>query len=221
VKTWIVLGLIGFGILAGSGVALFGSWFSSNSSSEKTEKLPSATVPTPDLGSKDSTEKKSEFKPTTKPDTPPSNPDNAGQEDKSYGVRVYQIQPKGDRLAAIPTTVKAKSSEKALQEAMLQLISQANSKNSDLVSEIPAQTKLLNLSIKGQEIRLNLSQEFTSGGGAASMNGRLAQVLYTATSLDRDAKLYLSVEGKPLKYLGGEGLEVLQPLTRKDLSPEF
>ncbi len=235
-KARAVLGLVALGILAGAGVAMFPAWLPSNFSSEKSEKLPNLNTTsglganTPDPNSNGDIKKNPESK-STKLEILP-NKDNSEQGVNSYGIQVYHIQPKGDRLAAVPTTVKAKSDEKALREALLQLFSQSKSepksenaknnvKDNNLHSEIPAQTKLLDLSMQGKEIRLNLSQEFTSGGGTASMNGRLAQVLYTATSLDHDAKLYLSVEGKPLKYLGGEGLEVPQPATRKDFAAEF
>ena len=93
-----------------------------------------------------------------------------------------------------------------------------------LSSTIPQGTRLLNLQVKPDGIHLNLSQEFTQGGGTASMTYRVAQVLYTATSLDPEAKVYLAVEGKLLNEnnpLGGEGLMLQQPMTRQQFVKEF
>jgi len=47
------------------------------------------------------------------------------------------------------------------------------------------------------------------------MSSRVAQVLYTATSLQPNAKVWIDIEGKPLEVLGGEGLLLEQPLTGK------
>jgi spore germination protein GerM len=71
---------------------------------------------------------------------------------------------------------------------------------------------------------VDLSREFSQGGGSASMIDRVAQVLYTVTSLDPTAKVYLSIEGQLLDEnhpLGGEGVILQQPLTRQQFAVDF
>jgi spore germination protein GerM len=135
-------------------------------------------------------------------------------------LAVYWIESSKNKLIAVPIAVKAKSNDEAIATVINTLITD-KPPESELYSAIPANTKVLSATTKNKEIRLNLSKDFTKGGGAASMQGRIIQVLYTATSLEPDAKVYLSVEGKALKYIGGEGLEVPQPMTRKDFALEF
>jgi spore germination protein GerM len=135
-------------------------------------------------------------------------------------LAVYWIEATKNRLIAVPIAVKTKSNDAAIASIINTLITEQPPESS-LYSAIPAKTKVLSASIKNKEIRLDLSQDFISGGGAASMQGRIIQVLYTATSLEPDAKVYLSVEGKALQYIGGEGLAVPQPMTRQDFALDF
>ncbi len=135
-------------------------------------------------------------------------------------LAVYWIEASKNKLTAVPIAIKAKSNTEAIASVLNTLIAE-NPPESTFYSAIPVNTKVLNVVTKNKEIRIDLSKEFIKGGGSASMQGRIIQVLYTATSLEIDAKVYLSVEGKPLKYIGGEGLEVPQPMTRKDFALEF
>jgi len=135
-------------------------------------------------------------------------------------LAVYWIESSKNKLIAVPIAIKAQSNDEAIASVINMLITE-NPPESELYSAIPTNTKVLSATTKNKEIRINLSKAFTSGGGSASMQGLIIQVLYTATTLEPDAKVFLSVEGKPLKLIGGEGLEVPQPMTRKDFALDF
>jgi spore germination protein GerM len=131
-------------------------------------------------------------------------------------AQVYWVRDRATDLEFVPTPVETRNSDRAevqIAAAMNRLLEAPP--NKDLTTTIPQGTKLRNLQIKSNNIYVDLSQAFTTGGGSVSMQGRLAQILYTASSLDPNARVYLSVEGQPLKVLGGEGLIVDQPLTRR------
>ncbi len=131
---------------------------------------------------------------------------------------VYVIKDKGKNLELLPESVKVASNnpDAVLTEAFQSLLTK-----SDKGSAIPNGTKLLGLQVKDDGVHVNLSQEYVSGGGSASVTGRVGQVVYTATSLQPTAKVWISVEGKPLEVLGGEGLEVEQPLTRASFKKNY
>lgn len=114
---------------------------------------------------------------------------------------------------------RAPSLEQALTQALQQLI--AGSSESRLISAIPPETKVLNVKVEGDDIFINFSAAFTQGGGSTTMLGRVTQVLYTATSHDENARVWISVEGEALATLGGEGLILDQPLTRESFKPSF
>jgi spore germination protein GerM len=94
----------------------------------------------------------------------------------------------------------------------------------DLTSTIPKGTKLLSLKVRGDGVHVDLSPEFRSGGGSTSMIYRAAQVIYTSTSLDPNAKVFISVGGQSIDSnhpLGGEGLILQQPTTRAQFAADF
>lgn len=115
--------------------------------------------------------------------------------------------------------VRAFDTQEAIRLALEELI--AGPRDPHLTTAIPPQTRVLDVRVEGNDIFLNFSPEFTQGGGSTAMMSRIAQVLYTATSQNPGARVWISVEGRALEVLGGEGLILDQPLTRASFVPSF
>ncbi|MGB3756838.1 MAG: GerMN domain-containing protein [Rivularia sp. (in: cyanobacteria)] len=139
--------------------------------------------------------------------------------------KAYLLQVEDEKISLIPQSVaieKGTSKEVALKQALNQLFD--TTQNNQFTSTIPAGTKLLGLRIDETGIHINLSDEFRYGGSSTSMIYRVAQVLYTASSIEEEANIYLSVEGELLDEenpLGGEGLILAEPLTRQSFVEDF
>ncbi|MBF2063877.1 MAG: GerMN domain-containing protein [Calothrix sp. C42_A2020_038] len=138
-------------------------------------------------------------------------------------AEIYLLKDTGTNFQLVPLPVKVSASKdnpnQFLQAAFNSLLTAKN--DGDTSSTIPSGTKVLDVKVENDSVRVNLSEEFTSGGGSASMTGRVGQVVYTATSLNPNAKVYIDVNGKQLDVLGGEGLELDQPLTRDSFSKNY
>jgi germination protein M len=85
-----------------------------------------------------------------------------------------------------------------------------------LTTSVPEGTQFLRLRIDDRIAHVDLSSEFESGGGSLSMSMRLAQVVYTLTQFPTVKGVVFSLDGEPIDVLGGEGLIIDHPLTRKD-----
>jgi spore germination protein GerM len=138
-------------------------------------------------------------------------------------AEVYWLATATDTLSLAPAKITldapAKTDEAQLTAAVERLLQ--GPANNDVSSAIPAETKLIALKVQTDGIHVNLSKPFISGGGSASMQGRLGQVIFTASSLKATAPVWISVDGEPLKVLGGEGIEVSQPMTRAEFDKNF
>ncbi|MBP0001939.1 MAG: GerMN domain-containing protein [Cyanobacteria bacterium SID2] len=138
-------------------------------------------------------------------------------------VRAYWLKDTGTAFELVPISLSVKTDgtePEAILKATFDRLFETPEQNGSF-STIPSDTTLQDLSVREDGIHVNLSEAFTSGGGSASMTGRLGQVVYTATSLDPKAPVWLSVNDEPLRLLGGEGLEVPQPITRQTFDTDF
>ncbi|MDB9538543.1 GerMN domain-containing protein [Anabaenopsis arnoldii] len=134
---------------------------------------------------------------------------------------VYWLKPRDTGLDLVPQPVEiAATQPNQVLERAFQALLAGPTEGTDSTT-IPPETKLLGLKMENGEVHVNLSEDFTKGGGSTSMVGRIGQVIYTATTLDPNAKVYIEVEGEQLEFLGGEGVEVLQPLTRQSFEQNY
>lgn len=141
-------------------------------------------------------------------------------------ARVYWLQSNQNKLTLVakpaPSNTSSSTAQQVLTTAITKLLTAQPSDN--LTSTIPKGTKLRSLQIKPDGIHIDLSREFSTGGGSTSMIYRVAQTIYTATSLDPNQKVFLSVEGQSIDKehpLGGEGLILRQPITRTEFNADF
>jgi spore germination protein GerM len=157
-----------------------------------------------------------------KPEVINASPTDITQAPLQQSVQVYWLKPTAQSFELVPASVSvsAPGQPDALLKAALESMLKGSG-SPDLTSTVPAGTALKQVEVKPDGVHVDLSQAFTTGGGSSSMTGRVGQVIYTATTLDSQAPVWISVEGKPLTVLGGEGLIIDQPMTRAAFKQNF
>ena len=90
-----------------------------------------------------------------------------------------------------------------------------------MYTDIPDGTKLLGLTIKDGVATVDLSAEFESGGGRASILGRLAQVVYTLTQFPTVDQVLFKLDGEPVTVFGGAGVRLDHPVGRDDYTNQL
>ncbi|MEA2606626.1 MAG: hypothetical protein QOI00_1383 [Chloroflexota bacterium] len=88
--------------------------------------------------------------------------------------------------------------------------------NHSITTAIPEGSKLLHLSIDNGVATIDLSAEFESGGGSASVTTRLGQVVYTLTQFPTVKSVVFQIEGVTRTTFGSEGVVLDKPVTRAD-----
>ncbi|MGL4609951.1 MAG: GerMN domain-containing protein [Trueperaceae bacterium] len=119
-------------------------------------------------------------------------------------------------LAPVYRQVKAETTEDHLRVAMQTLLagpSRAEERRG-FSSVIPKETQLVDISLEDGQVTVNLSKAFESGGGNASMKGRLLQLFYTLGQPKGVKVVSLQIEGQPVSVFSGEGILIENPWRR-------
>ena len=132
-------------------------------------------------------------------------------------IKVYFTKSKDPgNIIFIPVARKIPKEESVLDSSLRELFLGPTKKEElrGIMTEIPIGTRLIKLEESEDEILADISGQYLSGGGSATMQMRYLQLYKTLKNIAPDKKIYLLVDGKSLKAIGGEGVEITQPLSK-------
>ena len=127
-------------------------------------------------------------------------------------VAVYFIR--GEKLGVGARQAEGEAVARAAVEALLAGPSDEE-RDAGLTTEIPDGTELLDLAVADGTATVDLSGAFDDGGGSASMQARVAQVVATLTQFPSIERVAFRLDGEPVTAIGGEGVAVDPPLGRE------
>jgi len=165
------------------------------------------------------------IEPTTTTGSPSPDPTGTTLEPvtREHNVVVYLLADPavgvgGPYLVPVHRTWMGESAAKSAFEALLAGYT-FGEVDLGLGSAVPFETQLRSARLEPPVALIDLSTDFESGGGTASMHGRLGQLVYTATQFDDDVdQVKLLLDGQPVTVFSSEGIDLSEPLTRLDYS---
>ena len=162
--------------------------------------------------------------PGSSPDTSESASPSEGPSGSPAGTTILRAYfflegPQGS-AGIVPVLRELPATKGVAGAAMTALLAGPNAREGaatpKISTTIPSGTQLLGLSIANGVATVDLSREFESGGGSASVLGRLAQVVYTLTQFPSVKSVLFEVEGREVHAFGGEGAVLDGPVGRSD-----
>lgn len=154
--------------------------------------------------------------PSTAPGTThsaPSTSSGTGTTAKQVRTAVYFLH--GEQVSPAPRTVTAPATATEAVRTLLVGPSRFEG-NHGRTTAIPSGTTLHSVVVRNHVATVDLSGRYDDGGGSLSMRARLAQVVFTATRFPSIHSVRFELDGKPVKYFGGEGVVLNRPVRRAD-----
>ncbi len=186
---------------------------------------PASTAPDPSVaqGSPDITPSD---EPTTEPSTAPSGSIRRTPPRRRRRlrrgktiVRAYFWLGGPEGSAGLVATLREVSGTKAVATAAVNALLAGPSASEgarSITSAVPAGSQLLGITIADSVATVNLSKEFESGGGSASVTTRLGQLVYTVTQFPKVTSVVIQIEGETRTVFSSEGVVLDKPVARAD-----
>ena len=130
-------------------------------------------------------------------------------------IKVYFTKSKSpEEISFVPVKRKVHKEDSSIDATLRELFLGPTKKEEikGIMTEIPLGTRLIKVEESDDDILIDLSSQFLTGGGSATMQLRYLQLYKTLKNIAFGKTIYLYADGKSIKTIGGEGLEVSQPL---------
>jgi spore germination protein GerM len=142
-----------------------------------------------------------------------------GSKSDSSKVTIYFTKASKELgVVLIPVTRKLEKGKNPYETAVTELFlgpTLEEQEKLELNTEVPEGSRLIKVKEDDKEILIDISSQFMSGGGSESMQVRFRQLRETILTLAKGRPVYLLIDGEKVKTIGGEGVEVPQPLGSK------
>ena len=132
-------------------------------------------------------------------------------------TKVYFTKSNGPEEIFIVAVPRKISKEDSIVDGSLKELFLGPTKREEvkgIMTEIPVGTRIIKVEESNDEVLIDVSSRFLTGGGSAAMQLRYLQIYKTLKRLAPDKKIYLQIDGKNIRAIGGEGLEITQPLSK-------
>lgn len=144
-------------------------------------------------------------------------PEEQVKEENVKQIKIFITDSKGN-LRSVNRKCDLNTEKSCFEYAISELVSAPTKweKSKGFTSEIPQGTKVLSVRETKDNIMIDLSTAFESGGGAESTYIKVKQVIKTAKA-NTNLPVYLYINGKQADVIGGEGIMIKQPLSERSL----
>jgi len=220
-QTMIILGTSRLLAVVLASAALLGACGSGTGSLGSVPPASTGPEPSVDLGSPDVTPSS---EPSVEPSTEPSgatvSPSASIAPTGTTIVRTYfwlgGAPGSAGLVATLRTVPGSKTVATAAMNALLAGPTATESGLRGITSAVPARSQLLGMTIKDGVATVDLSSEFESGGGSASVLTRLGQVVYTLTQFPSVKSVLFLIEDQPANVFSSQGIVLDKPVGRSD-----
>ena len=135
-------------------------------------------------------------------------------------LNIYFSKLVGADVIVEPVRRKLLKGQSPISQSLNELIAGPTKEEQDngFYTEIPQGTRIIKITEEPDTVRININNQFASGGGSSSIEARLKELIYTSLDAEPIKKVYLDLDSEEVEILGGEGLEVIQPLTKENFA---
>jgi spore germination protein GerM len=150
---------------------------------------------------------------------PSVKPGKPKAESGNITVKLYLATQTGNDMTFAEKDVEIPKSPGTLKDTLEALI---RTKDDNLQNLVPMNTKIRKVWIQDEIAYIDFSEDFSYNSyGLIGYKIQIYQVVYTATQFEGVRAVYFYMEGKPLKYLGGDGYPLNNPVYPYSSLPKF